>query len=328
LIQRRDPLTLVVAQQKGTVIAAVCDTGITRAGMQLGPREQQPKVCILSKNIALGFSGSPDLAATQIGNFSTPTSDVFRATTDYFLSAHRKDDLDFLLLLHHPVAKIVKISDGRIYHPSQTAWIGDKNAFELFQRYRTEKTSGPAASRFEVPLISTTKESEKNAQNSTFDLIGALRYVLLDSSTPSVFGDVVAINNVEGHFEYRSYNVILDTHHVPLLLPRQVMDKLVPELEEIRKYSVSCFVTAHDASIQGVAVHFMHGKLTHLYWGRSGGLLSNARVIVGKNIEEVFALTKAELGIASWIGQIMARVPPDAAYGIPKERWKISVKKN
>jgi hypothetical protein len=65
-------MTLVVAQQKGRIIAAVCDTGIFEHDVRLAIEQQLPKICVLSSDIAVGFSGSPDLALRHINRFEIP----------------------------------------------------------------------------------------------------------------------------------------------------------------------------------------------------------------------------------------------------------------
>jgi hypothetical protein len=67
-------MTLVVAQQKGTTIAVVSDTGVSEHGMRLPPAKQVPKICIINPNLAnpnlaVAFAGNPDLATQSLLSF-------------------------------------------------------------------------------------------------------------------------------------------------------------------------------------------------------------------------------------------------------------------
>ena len=53
-------------------------------------------------------------------------------------------------------------------------------------------------------------------------------------------------------------------------MPRTFAAQIAPELDELRSYMASCFVTAPTSAVQGVAYHFAHPKLTYLYWGNAG----------------------------------------------------------
>ena len=62
-------MTLVVAQKKGGVIAAVSDAGVMEHGERLSPAKCIPKICILTPDLAVAFAGNPDLAKHYINKY-------------------------------------------------------------------------------------------------------------------------------------------------------------------------------------------------------------------------------------------------------------------
>src|SRR5258708_8198483 len=162
-------MSLVVAQQKGSVIAIVSDTGVIEHGKRLPPEKQIPKIAIVNPELAIAFAGSPDLAKRHIDSFPVPQN--YKATIQYLLTCHRDANrqVDFLALFNRPVPKIVVIRDGTVCSPVRTAWIGDHAAFEAFQRYPNTQQRG---STFEAAKLITVFESEVNRDNATFPLIG------------------------------------------------------------------------------------------------------------------------------------------------------------
>jgi hypothetical protein len=250
-------------------------------------------------------------------------------TIHHFLEFHHAKDrsVEFILMFQPPSLRLIRIADGKdssgIAH---TAWIGDHAAFEHFQRYRNNRESQQVTSNLEVPLMFTGKASERDPDNVTFKMIAAMRYVLLDKRLPNVFGHAVGVSNADGGFEYRPYAFVLDELRSSLALPSDFLQRLAPELQELREYSASCFVTTLASSRQGVAFHFMRGKVTYIYYRDRGAPLTRYTVARDMNAEEFMALMRAE-GCTDWSGQIASRLPPPLNYGIAADRWKRSDRK-
>jgi hypothetical protein len=316
-------LTLVVAQQKGRIISAVSDTGVMEHGVPLPPAQQIPKLCVLSPDVAVGFAGNPDLARRAIETASVPTTDVYRTVTQHFLGQHKHADeaVEFLILFARPVSKIIPIRDGRIYRPTLVAWLGDQQAFEAFQEYRTNKAATKVNPLTSTLYISTNKTEEQHPDNVTFELLGALRYVIMDADVSSAFGMPVAVNNVGGRFEYRSYSFYLSRRPLNLILPKEEVERLRAEDRESSEYAASCYVATPESHKDGVAFHFVRGKLTYLYWGERGQLLANFVVLTNKNIDEVLAFAEGGFGL-KLVGSISLRTPPPSDYGIPESKFK------
>jgi hypothetical protein len=251
------------------------------------------------------------------------SSTTFRQVVDYFLDCHRRGGVDFLVCFNRPVVKMVVVREDHISDPRKSAWLGDIEAFSAFQEYSHNRRG---ATPFEALQLTTQRQQEADFNNLTFPLIGHIRHVILDQKVPSVFGSIVAVNNVEGSFQYRHYAVVLNERPLTLLLPKTFVDRIRPELTELQNYAASCFVTDPKCPIQGVAFHYVQGKLTHFYWGPKGELLSSARIVKEKNIEDFMQTTREEFGM-EWFGSLVLRTAPPATYGIASNRWQISVRK-
>ena len=316
-------MTLVVVQQKGAVISAVSDTGVIEHNQKRPFNQQVPKICILAPDLAVGFAGQPDLSLSYLQQY--PAGSNYRETVAYFVERNIESNrqADFIVMFNSPVPKIIRVTDGKASPPVRAAWIGDQSAFEAFQRYRLTKAVASVASVFEAAQLITIQQSEKHHNNMTFEMLGALRYVIIDPAVETVFGLGVAANNIDGDFQFRSHTFMLTERKFSIALPDRFLAKAVPERDELRMYAASCFVMGRGFDVQGLAYHFVHGKVTYMYWGKRGQPLSMARVIAGKNIEEFMHETKDEFGI-EWTGTLTLRTSPPKDYGIAANKWKIN----
>jgi hypothetical protein len=316
-------MSLILAQQKRKVIAAVSDTGITEHGKQLPRARHIPKICIVHPDLAVAFAGNPDLAKRYLHGF--PAGLNYKGIVDYLLSCHKdaNGEVDFLALFNRPIPKIVAVRAGRVMQPQQTAWIGDHAAFEVVQRNKHSAAARAARLPFESTQIMSTLESEAHPDNATYPLLAQLQDVITDTTVASVFGFGVAINNVDGVFQYRAYTLVLAQKEIGLLLPAEFILRTAAERAEAVNYSACCFVTQSDSDIAAVAYHFPYGKLTYMYWGKKGALLENYRPYTGKNIQEFVDETREEFSITAWRGTVQLRRPPPPDYGIPVEKWRI-----
>lgn len=116
-------MTLVVAKQRGDIIAVVSDTGIAKQGARLGPENQLPKICILTPDIAVAFAGEPDLAVRYLNAFPRTPAPTYRSTLDYFTACQldSENSVDFLILFNRPSSKMVPIREGKPLTPTKVA---------------------------------------------------------------------------------------------------------------------------------------------------------------------------------------------------------------
>jgi hypothetical protein len=154
-------------------------------------------------------------------------------------------------------------------------------------------------------------------------MLGALRYVLIDPAAPSVFGEGVAVNNVDGAFEYRQYAIVLGARGTGISVPPAFAGRVIaPEIEELRDFAASCLVTAPASPIQGIAYRYMRGKVTYVYSGDRGKPLADALVFPDMNVQAFMDATKAEFG--EWHGSIVTATQPPPDYGISLASWKMN----
>jgi hypothetical protein len=311
-------MTLVVAKKKGDVLSLVSDTGISLNGKQLGPDKQLPKLCILKRDLAVGFSGSPELAVRIMEGTPTGYNASYRTLTQHFLEGHRQHDCDFILAFGAPLSKLALISDGIIRQGRTTEWIGDKVAFEAFQGFRLNRE--PPLPYIDIKL-GTNREIEAKGKLPSFDMIGSMRTIIERADVPSVFGHPVGINNALGSFEFLNYTVTLE-EKASFKLPRGVNPaQVMSRIAEAQNYAFSCFVSSPADPNQAVAFHYMRGKVTYIYWGKSGEPLTNFVLHRDLNAIELGEWALTELAV-KWIGSITSRAGIPANYGIPTNQWQ------
>ncbi|WP_145727577.1 hypothetical protein [Nitrospirillum viridazoti] len=315
-------MTLVVAQVNGKNISAVSDTGISHNNGDIFPAHKcKPKICILSENIAVGFSGSPELADTAISK--CPTVENYHDVVNYFLEFHiqKENGVDFLIMSQLGNPSITKISGGRkTKGPSNISWIGEKIAFDRFQLYRNSENVPTSVSHFERPLMATANRLEIAGNNQTFKLASTLRYVILDRDVHSVFGHPVVISNVDGGFTYRPYAISLDTKPITAEQQASFPDNIVAELDELREFSFSCYVTKPNSHKQGIAYHYMRGNFTYVYYGDRGKPLNVFKLVKDQNADGFIRIMENE-GCTDWTGYLLSMRPPSTEDGYPMDRW-------
>ena len=155
----------------------------------------------------------------------------------------------------------------------------------------------------------------------SFDMIGSMRTIIERADVPSVFGHPVGINNALGSFEFLNYTVTLE-EKASFKLPRSVIPpQVMSRIAEAQNYAFSCFVSSPADSNQAAAFHYLRGKVTYIYWGKSGEPLTN--FVLHRDLKAIelgeWALT--ELGV-KWIGSITSRAGIPANYGIPTNQWQ------
>jgi len=307
-------MTLVYAQQVGTTISVVSDTGVTDGDVRVQKEHEAPKIVILNPDLCVGFAGGVDLAHRYLRGFHSEPRPTVPGVIGYFEECHSQSNgqVDFLLMFNKPVQKIVRISGGRPYMKVQAAYIGDKDGFEQFQYFREHRTIHGAFPK--TMFLTTALESEAIKGNPTFVNVGAMHRVVNEAEVPSVFGDAIAANNVDGYFRYRPYSVLVSPNIPKVGLPAGYMERARSELNEDVNYALSCFVSDPGAANMGIAMHHVFGKLTHLYSADAGQPLTLTEIIRNSNIKE-FTDAFAH-GYGEWRGTVNLRRPPPSEYGL------------
>lgn len=319
-------MTLAYAQHVGSVISVVSDTGVTEHEMPLGKRDQVPKIVILTPDLCVAFSGVVALAHQYIDGFHAEVRKTVPAIVGYFEECARASggQVDFLIMFNKPIVKMIRIAHGQSGRVLRAAFIGDKPGFEAFQ-YNREHRAIPGVFP-KTMFLTTTLVSERDKGNPTFMNLGAMIRVVSDVPSPAVFGDAIAVNNVDGSFRYRPYAAVISPNMPKVAVPPAYMMQAQPELVEDARYSLACFSSAPGTAKTGVAMHHVFGKLTYLYSADAGQPLTMTEVITGKNFKE-FIESHTD-GYGRWDGTINTRLPPPPDYGMefipqvmPQHMW-------
>jgi hypothetical protein len=244
-------MTLVVAQQSNDVIAIAADTGVVEHGSRLGKDQQVVKIVRISPHLCVAFAGGVELAFDAIDRAHNLARTDFKTLTEHFLGCHREANghVDFLLLFNFPAKRIVKISGGQITKPMGCVWIGDKAAFEVFQRNRKVRVGNGV-----IPQgmqITTNLETEAHRDNHLFDLVGTLHKTISAGGQEAVFGDVVAANNVEGEFRFRPYSIMLKPQDGLHRFGSAQLARAQAELSEDLNFSASAFISEPGSKMTG-----------------------------------------------------------------------------
>ena len=293
------------------------DTGVIHNNERLSQEQQLPKLAILNDRIAVGFAGSTDLAVRAIENAPRGGDASYGQVTDHFLSAHKQTNVDFIIGFGPPLSKLAAIKDDKIRQRGNIEWIGDKNGFEAYQRFRLERVKSSEAPY--EPLLGTG--SEPDLQTPLFNMLHAIRYAIQSKQAETVFGYAVALNNAEGAFAYRPYQVLFDPLGEQVTRARETSTGLLSQIAEAEAFAFSCFVGSAGDPTQAIAFHHLRGKLTHMYYGEAGTPLKHFRRYAGINIQEFTTATGKEFGIR-WSADVLAVAGVPESYGLPRPLMK------
>ncbi|HEY8958627.1 hypothetical protein [Chitinophaga sp.] len=135
-------MTLIVARQDGQNIAIVSDTKLTYPDHEIKQRKTDPsegviKTVIIGKNQCIAFAGEIDFAESalkSIGSMATDEQIIDVLKYYHILSENRTE---FLYCTGNPVL-IYEFKNNK-FGLVPNCYLGDKNAFEIFQAYMMDK---------------------------------------------------------------------------------------------------------------------------------------------------------------------------------------------
>ena len=190
-------MTLVVAKATKHQVIILSDTrkGDPRQDRQIGGvTDGLLKTTFLSENIAVAFTGDPDLAQETVRGIRGNGLN-FRDVLDFFATATAHNENEYIVGFAGP-RRLFEVRNGSI-HERKAAWIGDKSAFERFQ-------SGPQSAPQNNFRRATIIGPDVSEQNFVLDQIDRLQTVVEDSTLQTV-GDffTVAVSN-GGRFRFIS----------------------------------------------------------------------------------------------------------------------------
>jgi hypothetical protein len=303
-------MTLVVARiQKGRV-AVVSDTLLTRHGKALPLQEGVIKTCMLPGNLCVSFSNSPELATADFRRFKDayPSGAGFVQAVDFFEAASAKSGNDYLLAFC-PIAKLVKIADGkRIRSLANTAWIGDKSAYERFREYESRKRSFPQHGRA-VNAVLFMDEIEGTCAS---DLFSAMRNVILDRGIPSVGGFAYTVSSRDNGYRQSVYCDAL--HDWPIGADQDYQLDYNDPIDfgssgENFDFTVAQ-ISAGYMGVNLVAFYLLKARKLFAFYSDDAGLPDQCRVVSDVSPSDIkHVLTALFVGINDWLVTIVGSAP-------------------
>ena len=282
-------MTLVLARIENGLIAMVGDTNLVKSDSKLPIQHGTIKVCPLPGGICVGYCNSPELAVRDINKFirSTTSQDRVISNTEHrytdvvnFFAESSKDTGNDYIIAFGRLRKIVKISHGKpIRTIAKTAWIGEKEAYELFRKYEAHDASTYFGGRAITANMFMCEQDGSPASN----LFSAFSNVVFDPST-SVGGQatVVGWNGVE--FQYSVVSSFL--YDWPTNLMGEKIELNTPyfhgSTNENAEYSVSQITTSYS-SLNIVGYYYLSGRKLFLQVANGLGVPFNC--IVLENVE-------------------------------------------
>jgi hypothetical protein len=247
-------MSLVVARKTPGTVRVISDIRVTRFGddVRNGYASGALKAIIISPNLCIAYAGVIRVALSAIRYAASRSEDFeFVANT---LSA--TNEVEFILATR---GEICCIKNGQLSRGLENAWIGDKDAFAVFQR----NYHAPCEpSRIEEFLESGEAADLRVATRMTTGMRAAIQ----DSTVHSVGVDDITVVVRPGGFAYKEKSE-LRASPLPAILPAGFAGGVIPaDFGSAKRGAFSYSVmTPRDAGIGAVAFYFYEGKFGLLY---------------------------------------------------------------
>lgn len=223
-------MTLIVARQVDGDVYIVGDTKFSDAAKS--EKDQYIgglKVILLTPGLCVGFAGDVSTARNAIQGIYDRDVNLFdkNLVLEYFLDHHRQshpgsaDETTFIVVViceieDQPgkyVSEIFRIANSEVNWEDQTSYIGESDAFGLFQ-----KASHGGTTKSEVPTLEISRVGGKPRPNFDASLSNALRamqVVIDDPTSLTVDGYRTVVISEDGQFKYVEY-VLVKGQIIPL----------------------------------------------------------------------------------------------------------------
>lgn len=269
-------MSLVISRKIETAIYIVGDTRITdNYGKKLNPtRDDVIKTIILAPGVCVSFAGSKCIADKAFKSLQNYEINVVLV---HFLNSHltslENDEYgtEYIVATCHPKSEIYEIKDGTV-KTVESSWIGDIDAFKLFQSYFL------ATAAVDLPLIGSANfiiqmlpdHTDGNHQIYSH-LLRAMRSTISDSSAPTVGGFVIPVAINKGQFDYLDYSYTM-THQIKFEFVPDGWHQIPFGTAAQGGYSMS-FSAGKEIGIENPAIYFLQGKMGIFFHRRDCGLL-------------------------------------------------------
>ena len=213
-------MTLVVARQINNEVYLVADTKFTptvesvisQSSMYIGGL----KLIILSPGICIGFANNTEFARKAIEGIYDKNINIFdkNLLIDYFLNIHllsvtEGGTIDFIIALilesednETFTKEIFKIADSKVSWENTTTYIGDNEAFNVFQDISHKRLSNS-----NIPTkLGISKQPDFNQSLSS--ALFAIQSVIDNPLILNVDGIRTAVISEAGQFKYTEYILV------------------------------------------------------------------------------------------------------------------------
>lgn len=287
-------MSLVVVMKEGNKVCIVSDTQLTYPDQESKRHKTSPgqggiKTVVIAKDIAVSFAGDIKFADQALHSIGSITD--FDKILSILNEFHQKSqhETEFVLTkgqLDSPPL-IYKISNG-ICSIEDFVWLGDYEAFNLFQSYRLNKSpsintlkekASAKKSQPNEPLFRNFKISiERKVESDAFSKLSSAMDWVIDSNISDSVGGFKVMVIFDKHFRYVSYS-------------RSFNERLEFNSNNQFKfhgsashggYSVIFHGASHDYS--KIALYLLQGEFGIVY-ERNGMGIHKAKVVPAKEAE-------------------------------------------
>jgi hypothetical protein len=265
---------------------------------------------MLPGGICVSFSNSPDLAVTDLINFTTayPEGTNFANTISFFEKASAKSGNDYLIAFARQ-ARLAKIVDGqRMPVADQTQWIGDKAAYEQFREYEAKARKGVESGRA-VNAVLFADEIEKSPAS---DLYSTMRHVIADPQIATVGGFVYVLSDRLESFRQSVYcDMLFDW-------PATESENFVLQLNNQIDFGASRenqgFAVAQASpgylNLNVAAFYLLSGRKVFVFSGHGSSLLMKCSILKEVEPLQISARLNEHFGQDfGWLIQVLSAAP-------------------
>jgi hypothetical protein len=280
-------MSLIVARQDGNQILIVSDTKLTYPDHEIKDQKTNPsegiiKTIILSDNQCISFAGEvvyAEQALKEIG-YENESDQIIRILTYYHKLSNY--NTEFLYCMGYPPL-LFQIKENQ-YSSVTNSYLGDKTAFEVFQRFMHDAIPQESSPNTSVPNLETSTSQVNEGARLFFEnfnlsittstatknitkMSSAMDYVIEKGNVDSVGGFRAEVL-FDKKFSFSFYNKIYRSHFTKQGFGLHALGH--GDAQE-GAYSIIFYNGASDH--KSVAIHIKQAEIGILYHRYEAGLL-------------------------------------------------------
>lgn len=270
-------MSLVVARKFGSQIYIVSDTKITYCNRETKPLEGVVKSIILNPFLCVSYAGTVEYANDAIKKYKEK-HDYWdfknqKVIVEHFLDYHKNVsyETEFIISFGKPTVKIFEIKNG-LSKVVETSWIGDKDAFELYQNYFiTSNTNIGLHNGYFKTRISQQPDGKDANSDIYTRMLQSISQVVENNNIKTVGQFFVPAVFDKELFHYLAYAESF-THQIPL----EQMPDVFPlpcGSAETGAYSFSFTEGLHKRK-RIIAIYILQGKLGVIFLSENEGVMN------------------------------------------------------